>query len=104
MRPFRKKSWKLPRFSQQLLVNALKGCWTDAGKCSKGVGKLLGNAQRLLGSLWAILKWYRKATGKCSNTIRQPIGEEVNLPSGCQQKRGNFHSFPQTATLLYFHY
>jgi hypothetical protein len=93
MRPFRKKCWKLPRFSRQPLRNALKGCWTAAEKCSKGVGKRLGNAQRLLGSLWAILKEYWKAAGKCPNTIHQPIGEEVKLSSGCRQKRGNFHSF-----------
>jgi hypothetical protein len=61
MRPFRKKSWKLPRFSRQPLRNALKGCWTVAKKCSKGVGKPLGNAQRLLESLWEILKGFRKA-------------------------------------------
>ncbi len=94
MRHFRKKCWKLPRFSRQPLGNALKGCWTATGKCSKGVGKPLVNAQRLLGSLWEILKGYRKAAGKCPNTICQPIGEEVKLPSGCRQKHGNFHSFP----------
>jgi hypothetical protein len=26
--------------------------------------------------------------------IRQPIREEVKLPSGCRQNRGHFHSFP----------
>jgi hypothetical protein len=78
MQSFR-KSWKLPHFSQQLLRNALKGCWTAAWKCSKGVGKPLGNAQRLLESLWEILKEYRKATRKWPNNIRQPIGEEVEL-------------------------
>jgi hypothetical protein len=55
MQPFRKKSWKLPRFSRQPLGNALKGRWTAAGKYSKGVGNPLGNAQRLFESLWAIL-------------------------------------------------
>jgi hypothetical protein len=91
MQPFRKKSWKLPHFSRQQLGTALRGCWTAAGKYSLGVGKLLGNAQRLLESLWAILKEYRKAAGKCPNTHCQSIGEEVELPSGCRQKLGNFH-------------
>jgi hypothetical protein len=86
-----KKGLEIVTFYRQPLGNALKGCWTAAGKWSKGVGKPLGNAQRLLGSLWAILKGYRKATGKCPKTIRQPIGEEIKLPSGCRQKRGNFH-------------
>jgi hypothetical protein len=31
-------------------------------------------------SLWAILKGYRKATGKCPNTRYQPIGDEAELP------------------------
>jgi hypothetical protein len=49
----------------------------------KGIGKPLGNAQRLLESLWASLKGYWKATGKCPNTLHQPVGEEAQLPSGC---------------------
>jgi hypothetical protein len=53
----------------------------------------LGNAQRLLGSLWEILKGYRKAAGKCPNTRNQPIGEQAAFPSGYWQKRGNFHPF-----------
>jgi hypothetical protein len=74
MRPFRKKSWKLTHFSRQWLGTALRGCWTATGKYSKGVGKPLGNAQRLLKSLWAILKEHRKAAGKCPNTHCQPGG------------------------------
>jgi hypothetical protein len=35
------------------------------------------NAQRLLESLWAILKGYRKVAGKSPNTTHQLIGEEV---------------------------
>jgi hypothetical protein len=91
MRPFGKKSWKLPRCSKQALGNALKGSWTAAGKCSKGVGKPLENAQRLLESLWEILTGYGKVAWKCQNTIRQPIKEEIELPSGCRQNCGNFH-------------
>jgi hypothetical protein len=37
-------------------------------------GKPLGNAQGLLESLWAILKGYRKAAGKCPYTRHGPIG------------------------------
>ncbi len=33
MQPFNKKGWKLPRFSWQLLGNALKGYWTAVGLC-----------------------------------------------------------------------
>ncbi len=39
------------------------------------------------------IKGYRKAAGKCSNTCRQPIGEEAELPSGYQQKCGNLLPF-----------
>ncbi len=102
MRSFRKKSWKLPCFGRQPLGNALRGCWTAAGKCSKGVGKPLGNAQRLLDSLWAIPKEYRKAAGKCPNACCQPIGEQAELPSGCRQNRGNFHSFPLNCHISIF--
>ncbi len=98
MRRFREKGWNCHVFSGQPLGNALKGCWTAIWRCQKGIGKPLGNAQRLLESLWAILKEYRKAPGKCPNTSRQPMREEVELPSGCLQKRGNF---PWTATFLY---
>jgi hypothetical protein len=59
----------------------------------KGIGKPLGNAQRLLESLWEILKGYRKAARKCPNYSCHPIGEEIELPSGYWQKHGNFHSF-----------
>jgi hypothetical protein len=54
---------------------------------------LLGNAQRLLASLWEILKRYRKAAGKCPNTRHQPIGEEEEFPRGYWKKRGNFYPF-----------
>jgi hypothetical protein len=47
-----------------------------------------------LESFWAIHKGYRKAAGKCHNTCCQPIEEEAELPSGCQQKCDNFGSFP----------
>jgi hypothetical protein len=56
--------------------------------------KSIGKSQRLLKSLWEIPKGFRKADGKCPNTCHQPIGEEAELPSGCRQKCGNFHSFP----------
>jgi hypothetical protein len=102
MRPLRKKSWKLPCFSRQPLENALRGCWIAAGKCSKGVGKPLGNAQRLLESLWAIIKEYRKAARKCPHTRCQPIGEEAELPSNCRQKLGNFSPFPLNCHISIF--
>jgi hypothetical protein len=41
----------------------LKAVRQPLGTCGKGIGKLLGNAQRLLESLWAILKGYRKLLG-----------------------------------------
>jgi hypothetical protein len=44
------------------------------------MGKPLGNAQKILESLRAILKGYRKAAGKCPNTHCQPIGEVAELP------------------------
>jgi hypothetical protein len=53
----------------------------------------LGNARRLLGSLWEIPKGYRKAAEKRPNTCKQPIGEEGEFPSGYWQKHGNFHPF-----------
>jgi hypothetical protein len=56
----------------------------------KGYRKPLGNAQRLLGSLWEILKGYRKAAWKCSNFHNQLIGEEAEIPRSYWQKRGNF--------------
>jgi hypothetical protein len=43
-----------------------------------GTAKPLGNAQRLLGSLWEILKGCRKAAGKCPNIRRQPIGDRIS--------------------------
>jgi hypothetical protein len=46
-----------------------------------------------LESLWAILKGYWKAAGKCPNSCFQPIGEEAKFPSGYWQNRGNFYPF-----------
>jgi hypothetical protein len=46
-----------------------------------------------LESLLAILKGYWKATEKYQNTHCQTTGEEVELPRGFWQKRGNFHPF-----------
>jgi hypothetical protein len=68
-----------------------KSYWKTSGQFLKGIGKPLGNAQRLLENLCAILKGYRKAAGKCQNTHFQPIGEEVS--SDFWKKRGNFHPF-----------
>jgi hypothetical protein len=93
-RPFRENGWKLPSYSQQLLGNALKGCWTGARHCYKDTGKPLGKAQSLLESFWAILKGCRQAAGKCLHTLFQPIVEEAELPSGYWLKHGNFRSFP----------
>jgi hypothetical protein len=59
-----------------------KGYCAASGKFLKGIGKPLGNAQKLLGSLWEISKRYRKAAGKCLNTCNQPIGEEGEFLSG----------------------
>jgi hypothetical protein len=42
-----------------------------------------------LGSLWAVLKGYRKSAGKSPNTRCQPIGKKAELPSGYWEKRGN---------------
>jgi hypothetical protein len=46
-----------------------------------------------LESLWEILKGYRKAAGKYTIYGYHPIGEDIELPSGYWQKRGNFHPF-----------
>jgi hypothetical protein len=54
-----------------------------------------------LESLWAILKGYRKATGKCPNPRYQPKGEEAELPSGFRQKYDNFCSFPLTFLFIF---
>jgi hypothetical protein len=59
-----------------------KGYRKDAGKCPKAIG-----------SLWEILKGFRKAAGKFTNYRYHPIGEEIELPSGYWQKCGNFHPF-----------
>ncbi len=69
-RPFRGKGQKLLFFSRQPLGCALKGCWIAAEYYYQGIEKPLGNAQRLLESLWAILKGYWKAAGKCPNICR----------------------------------
>ncbi len=50
----------------------------------------LGNAQRLLKRLWAIVKEYMETAGKCRNTHHQLIAEEAELPSCYRQKLGNF--------------
>jgi hypothetical protein len=44
----------------EMLLKAVAQCLA----LPKGIGKPLGNAQRLLESLWAILNGYRKAAGK----------------------------------------
>jgi hypothetical protein len=43
--------------------------------------------------LWAILKGYWKAAGKCPNARRQPMGDKAELLSGYWLKHGNFHPF-----------
>jgi hypothetical protein len=53
----------------------------------------MGNAQRLLESLWAIFKGL-ESCWEMPNTRCQPTGEEAELPSGCLQKYGNFNLFP----------
>jgi hypothetical protein len=59
------------------------------------MGKPLGNAQRLLESLWAILKGYRKIARTRPNARRQPKGEEAELPCGYWQRRGNYVIFSE---------
>ncbi len=80
-------------FVNSWLGNVLTdGCW----ELLKGyicIKKQLENAQRLLDSLWAILKGRWRATGKCLNNTCQPIGEKAELQSSNRQKRGNFHPF-----------
>jgi hypothetical protein len=63
--------------------------------------ELLGNAQRLRESLWAIHKGLRKAAWKCPITPLQPIGEEAELSSSDMQKRASFHHFLSRATFLF---
>jgi hypothetical protein len=46
-----------------------------------------------LNSLWALLKGYRKAAGKCPNTCHQPIGKEAEFPSGYWQNVAIFIAF-----------
>jgi hypothetical protein len=61
-----------PKAAGRFFSRLLDSRWL---KLLKAVGQPLGNAQRLLESLWAILKGYRKAAGKCPNTRCQLIGE-----------------------------
>jgi hypothetical protein len=61
---------------------------------SKSVRKLLGNAQRLLDSLWAILKEYRKAAGKCPNTCCQPESRQ-NYPAAVGKNVAISIHFPE---------
>jgi hypothetical protein len=48
--------------------------------CLKGIGEPLVNSQRLMNSLWAILKRYQKDAGKClinaytSSAAHVPLG------------------------------
>jgi hypothetical protein len=51
-----------------------------------GIGTLLGNAQRLLESLWAILIGYWKAAGKCQ--IKTEPTRKMLLLAGCDEKSG----------------
>jgi hypothetical protein len=47
---------------------------TAAGKCS----------ERLLDSLWALLKWYRKVAGKCLKATRKPLEKKKKgLKNSC---------------------
>jgi hypothetical protein len=55
-------------------------------------------------SLWAILRGYRKAAGKCPNSRLKPIGEKVELPIGYWKKCGNIISilsFFRSAVFLF---
>ncbi len=60
--------------------------------------------QRLLESLWAILKGYRKPAGKCPNTCCQPIGKETELPSSYWQKSGNLYHFSLKCCISVYFY
>jgi hypothetical protein len=79
-----------------------KGYWTAAGYCWKGIGMLLGNAQRLLDSLWAILRGFWKAAGKWPNSRHQPIGYKTELPSGYWLKPGISIPFLWSTTVLLY--
>jgi hypothetical protein len=46
-----------------------------------------------LDSLWAILRGYWKATGKCPNSSRQPVGDKAESPSSYWLKTWQFPSF-----------
>jgi hypothetical protein len=83
----------MPHFCWQPLENTLKGCYTATGQSEESIGKPLGNGRRLLKSLWAILKGYRKAAVKFPDNHCLPIGEEAELPSCYWQKHGNFIAF-----------
>jgi hypothetical protein len=52
----------------------------------------LGNTQRLLESLWAILKWYRKSTGKCPNI--HPLLADMRGGKIAQQLLAKTWQFP----------
>jgi hypothetical protein len=54
---------------------------------------LLGNAQSLLDSIWAIFRGCWITTGKCPNNTYQPKGEKAELSSGYWQKLGDFYAF-----------
>ncbi len=85
-----------------------------AGKCSEmAVRQPLGTAKRvqkscwvlprILDSLWAIRKGYRKVASKCQNTYSQPEGENAELPRGYRQKHGNVHSFSLKRWILHIY-
>ncbi len=80
----------------------------------------MGNVQRLLDSLWTILKGHWKAAGKCPKTLippRQmfllagcveksrkeasPNKDKAEFLNGYQQKRGNFHPFSMKVTFMF---
>ncbi len=83
MRPFRERDRNCHILADsRWLGNALQGCWKASGQFSKGIGKLLGNAQIL----------------RC-----QPDGQEIELPSGYWQKRGKFPSLFSEELHFCFH-
>jgi hypothetical protein len=60
--PFREKRWKCHVLADSCLEMLLKAVGQPSGHWS--IEKPLGDAQRLLESLWAIPKVYMKATRK----------------------------------------
>ncbi len=66
----------------------LKGYCTAAGHCLKGIGKLLGNARRLLDSLCAIIKGYWKGKPLGNAKVTQiPAGRWAAVPmTACDEK------------------